>query len=148
MDGQGISAERVTEYQVQVGAHVLRLNAVEATLLRDRLAILLRGIASDRIGQIISAVATVFRVSTDDLISRLRPTYLTQPRHAAYWLCRQEGMKLTRIGAAFNDRDHSSITNGIQCCVTLMQQDRKYRGLVEQAAKLAGIPVDSTSTQR
>lgn len=63
---------------------------------------------------IMDETAQYFSLSTDDLTAKSRSRPLTQARHIAMYLIRENtGLSLVKIGELFGGRDHSTVLHGI-----------------------------------
>ena len=72
---------------------------------------------SDRpwMADIKSLVAAHYGVQVSDMLSERRDRRIAWPRHVAMYLCsRHTGFSVGRIGAAFGNRDHTSVMYGIR----------------------------------
>ncbi len=59
--------------------------------------------------------ADYFGISKRDLVSKSRRAMLAKARHVAVYLCREKGKSiLADIGAAFGNRDHTTVLNSIK----------------------------------
>lgn len=66
------------------------------------------------IQEIQSLVATEWRVTLCDLLSRRRDRAVVTPRHVGIWLARHTTLaSLPEIGRAFGGRDHSTVMHAI-----------------------------------
>ncbi|MCP4231717.1 MAG: chromosomal replication initiator protein DnaA [bacterium] len=67
------------------------------------------------IEQIQDLTADYFGISKRDLVSKSRRALLAKARHVAIYLCREKGKSiLADIGAAFGNRDHTTIINSLK----------------------------------
>ncbi len=81
---------------------------------------------------IIDAVAEYFGLSREDLIGARRDKTVVQPRHVAYYLCRElTDLSTTRIGEEFNGRDHATIINGIGKIRTAIKTEEKIKEYID-----------------
>ena len=77
---------------------------------------------------IIDAVSAYFSVTPDDIMGPRRDRAIVQPRHIAYYLCREmTDLSTSRIGEEFNGRDHATIMNGIGKIRTAVKTDEKLK---------------------
>jgi chromosomal replication initiator protein len=87
------------------------------------------------------AVAQEWGVTVDGLRSKTRTKTLTVPRQAAMYLLRQiTGLQLVEIGAAFGNRDHSTVIHSLERVEDMLQSDELFRGRVEKLRKHLGSP--------
>jgi chromosomal replication initiator protein len=87
------------------------------------------------------AVAQEWGVTVDGLRSKTRTKTLTVPRQAAMYLLRQiTGLQLVEIGAAFGNRDHSTVIHSLERVEEMIQTDEQFRGRVEKLRKRLGSP--------
>ena len=64
---------------------------------------------------ILEETASYFSLSTSDLVSKSRSRPLTQARHIAMYLMRENtGLSLVKIGEIFGGRDHTTALHGIK----------------------------------
>jgi chromosomal replication initiator protein len=86
--------------------------------------------------QIMSATASYFGVTVDDLCGSSRSRVLVTARQIAMYLCRElTDLSLPKIGQAFGGRDHT----------TVMHADRKIRQLMAERRSLFNQVTDLTS---
>ncbi len=87
-------------------------------------------------GQIMSATASYFGVTVEDLCGSSRSRVLVTARQIAMYLCRElTDLSLPKIGQAFGGRDHT----------TVMHADRKIRQLMAERRSLYNQVTDLTS---
>jgi chromosomal replication initiator protein len=87
------------------------------------------------------AVAQEWGVTVDGLRSKTRTKTLTVPRQAAMYLLRQiTGLQLVEIGAAFGNRDHSTVIHSLERVEEMLHTDEQFRGRVEKLRKRLGSP--------
>jgi chromosomal replication initiator protein len=68
--------------------------------------------------------ADYFGISKRDLVSKSRRAMLARARHVAIYLCRDKGKSiLADIGAAFGNRDHTTILNSIKVIENALNND-------------------------
>lgn len=72
----------------------------------------------------------VFGIKECMIYRRHRAPKFVLPRQVAYWLTRQSGRSLLRIGAALN-RDQSTVRHGVLRISALMETDPDLRAKVE-----------------
>jgi chromosomal replication initiator protein len=93
------------------------------------------------VGGIQHAVAQEWGVTVDGLRSKTRTKTLTVPRQAAMYLLRQiTGLQLVEIGAAFGNRDHSTVIHSLERVEEMLRADEQFRGRVEKLRKRLGSP--------
>ena len=93
------------------------------------------------VGGIQRAVAQEWGVTVDGLRSKTRTRTLTVPRQAAMYLLRQiTGLQLVEIGAAFGNRDHSTVIHSLERVEQMIKSDEVFRGRVEKLRKRLGSP--------
>ena len=81
---------------------------------------------------IIDAVARYFNLSSEDIIGPRRDRSIVQPRHIAYYLCREmTGLSTSRIGDEFGGRDHATIINGIGRIIAALKSDDNIKRYVD-----------------
>jgi chromosomal replication initiator protein len=74
---------------------------------------------------IIDRVGTHFHHSRDQLLGPSRKQPLARDRQIAMFLCRElTDMSLPKVGAAFGDRDHTTVLHAVDRINGLMQRDR------------------------
>ncbi len=87
------------------------------------------------------AVAAEWGVTVDGLRSKTRTKTLTVPRQAAMYLLRQiTGLQLVEIGAAFGNRDHSTVIHSLERVEEMLQEDPMFKDRVESLRKRLGSP--------
>ena len=87
------------------------------------------------------AVAAEWGVTVDGLRSKTRTKTLTVPRQAAMYLLRQiTGLQLVEIGAAFGNRDHSTVIHSLERVEEMLQTEPHFRERVENLRKRLGSP--------
>ena len=87
-----------------------------------------RGISMAPSDQVISAVASHFKVSSRELCGKSRARRVTVPRHIAMHLLHEQGhCSLTEIGALLGGRDHSTVRHGCKSARSLLSRDTKAR---------------------
>jgi chromosomal replication initiator protein len=93
------------------------------------------------VGGIQHAVAQEWGVTVDGLRSKTRTKTLTVPRQAAMYLLRQiTGLQLVEIGAAFGNRDHSTVIHSLERVEEMLETDEQFRSRVERLRKRLGSP--------
>ncbi|MBE7092596.1 MAG: chromosomal replication initiator protein DnaA [Clostridiales bacterium] len=81
---------------------------------------------------IISTVAEYFNITPEDILGPRRDKPIVQPRHIAYYLCRElTSLSNKRIGDEFNGRDHATIINGIGKIRTALKTDIEIKNCIE-----------------
>ncbi len=94
---------------------------------------------------IITAVASYFQISRDDLIGKTRRRAIAHPRQIAMYLLRQEtNLSLPQIGEILGGRDHTTIMHGYEKVArelannpTLQRQIDEIRALAERGLMVA-----------
>jgi chromosomal replication initiator protein len=127
----------------------LKRSAITLGLAREALRDKLRNagdggadLASDTlISGIQQAVASEWGVTVDGLRSKTRTKTLTVPRQAAMYLLRQiTGLQLVEIGAAFGNRDHSTVIHSLERVEEMLAEDPMFKDRVESLRKRLGSP--------
>jgi chromosomal replication initiator protein len=127
----------------------LKRSAITLGLAREALRDKLRnnedGGADLATGTLVSgiqqAVASEFGVTVDGLRSKTRTKTLTVPRQAAMYLLRQiTGLQLVEIGAAFGNRDHSTVIHSLERVEEMLREDPVFKERVETLRKRLGSP--------
>jgi chromosomal replication initiator protein len=127
----------------------LKRSAITLGLAREALRDKLRNaddpgtdIATDTlVAGIQQAVAQEWGVTVDGLRSKTRTKTLTVPRQAAMYLLRQiTGLQLVEIGAAFGNRDHSTVIHSLERVEEMLQSEPHFRERVENLRKRLGSP--------
>ena len=78
--------------------------------------------------QIIHTVASVFKVSTDRMLSRDRSADIALPRQLAMYIMREDtGLSLPQIGHQFGGRDHTTVMYACEKMTGLMSSDDRLR---------------------
>lgn len=81
---------------------------------------------------VISTVAEYFNITPEDILGPRRDKPIVQPRHIAYYLCRElTSLSNKRIGDEFNGRDHATIINGIGKIRTALKTDIEIKNCIE-----------------
>lgn len=81
---------------------------------------------------VLSAVASSFKLSIEELRGDERYQHFAQPRAAVYWLLvRHSIMSLSSIARTLGKRDHSTVVNGLRRCAGLRAKDTWYREQVD-----------------
>lgn len=81
---------------------------------------------------IIEAVSKYFGLEPEDIISPRRDRQIVQPRHIAFYLCRElTDLSTSRIGDEFGGRDHATILNGISKIRNALKTDDTIKNYVE-----------------
>lgn len=77
---------------------------------------------------IVQAVGSVTGFGRSELLSERRHIELAHARFAIYWLAQQmTSLSLVAIGRAFGDRDHSTVSYGIERAEQLRASDETFR---------------------
>lgn len=81
--------------------------------------------------------ADYFGISKRDLVSKSRRAMLAKARHVAIYLCRDKGKSiLADIGAAFGNRDHTTILNSIKVIETALKNgDNDTKNAINELSK-------------
>ncbi len=89
---------------------------------------------------ILEETATYFQLSTGDLISKSRSRPLTQARHIAMYLVRENtGLSLVKIGEIFGGRDHTTALHGIKKVEADMRaRDATFRQVQDLTRSIRG----------
>jgi chromosomal replication initiation ATPase DnaA len=96
-----------------------------------------RGAPSD-IQKAINATSSVFRVSTDKLMSRDRTTEVAHARMACMYVCRVSlGMGLLAISKLFN-RGHGTAFHAVRKVTSMMKTDEAFKRNVEELREAVG----------
>jgi hypothetical protein len=88
------------------------------------------------------AVASLYRLTRDDLISDRRARAVARPRQVAMWLCKQlTARSLPDIGRRFGNRDHTTVLHAVRRIEALMAADPSIaRDCAHLLATLGGRP--------
>ena len=81
------------------------------------------GIIPDR-DAIVGAVASAFRVTPEEILSRRRHEYIINARFCLYSLLYQKGWSLVAVGQACGRRDHGSVLHGIKTLKGRLEVER------------------------
>ena len=89
---------------------------------------------------ILEETAGYFQLSTGDLISKSRSRPLTQARHIAMYLMRENtGLSLVKIGEIFGGRDHTTALHGIKKVEADMRaRDATFRQVQDLTRSIRG----------
>jgi chromosomal replication initiator protein len=89
---------------------------------------------------ILEETANYFQLSTGDLISKSRSRPLTQARHIAMYLMRENtGLSLVKIGEIFGGRDHTTALHGIKKVEADMRaRDATFRQVQDLTRSIRG----------
>ena len=89
---------------------------------------------------ILEETATYFQLSTADLMSKSRSRPLTQARHIAMYLMRENtGLSLVKIGEIFGGRDHTTALHGIKKVEADMRaRDATFRQVQDLTRNIRG----------
>ncbi|MHB1861487.1 MAG: chromosomal replication initiator protein DnaA [Gemmatimonadaceae bacterium] len=102
---------------------------------------LVDAVAALSVQQIQEAVARVWDISIQGLLSKTRTQSLTVPRQIAMLLTRTTlKLQLTEIGAAFGGRDHSTVIHSLTRAEELLTHDSTIRAKYHIARSLLGLP--------
>ena len=78
--------------------------------------------------QLIKAVAEIFEVTYERLLSRDRSREVSLPRQVAMYLLRRESqLSLPQIGGLLGGRDHTTVMHGCEKVTELLEQDERLR---------------------
>ena len=78
--------------------------------------------------QLINAVAEIFEVTYERLLSRDRSREVALPRQVAMYLLRRESqLSLPQIGGLLGGRDHTTVMHGCEKVTELLEQDERLR---------------------
>jgi chromosomal replication initiator protein len=107
--------------------------ALTTTLVNTALADLLPHRNVIDANQVLSAVATLFGVSTERLLGRDRSREVAWPRQIAMYLLREEGnVSLPQIGEALGGRDHTTVMYACDKVADLIERDDRLRRQIIQ----------------
>jgi chromosomal replication initiator protein len=82
--------------------------------------------------QLINAVAEIFEVTYERLLSRDRSREVALPRQVAMYLLRRESqLSLPQIGGLLGGRDHTTVMHGCEKVTELLEQDERLRRQVD-----------------
>ena len=86
------------------------------------------------------AVASYYNISPTRLESKTRTADITVARHIAMYLCRTIlDASLSKIGAAFGGKDHSTVINACEKVDKLLKEDEDYKVAIDELkAKIKG----------
>jgi chromosomal replication initiator protein len=102
-------------------------------LVQISLADLLPQRATLEPGQVLTAVANVFGLSTDELLGRSRSRDIALPRQVAMYLMREEvNASLPQIGEVLGGRDHTTVMYACEKVADLIERDDRIRRQVLQ----------------
>jgi len=78
-------------------------------------------------------VASHFKITVEDLISKKRTSDLAMARQVAMYLCREmiEGASLPQIGSFFGGRDHTTVIHAVEKISAKCSSDQKFNASVE-----------------
>ncbi|MCC6147960.1 MAG: chromosomal replication initiator protein DnaA [Anaerolineaceae bacterium] len=106
---------------------------VTLELVHTSLADLLPQRSSVGPAQVLAAVAAVFGLTTDRLLSRDRSRTAALPRQVAMYLLREEvNVSLPQIGEALGGRDHTTVMYGCDKVADLIERDDRLRRQIFQ----------------
>jgi len=88
-------------------------------------------------GSALKAVAKVFAVSEDDLLSKRRAHYITTPRFALMYLGYYMTHNSTTTVGRYIGRDHTTVIHGCQRAIGLKRSNKAFAERLEQARELA-----------
>ncbi len=82
---------------------------------------------------IVELIANFYHRTTAELLGKRRHTGVTHPRHLAfYFIRRHTNLTTMEIGAMFN-RDHTTVTNGVQRVNRFVQVDPEFKKIHDMA---------------
>ncbi len=88
---------------------------------------------------IISATASYFGLSVDELCGSSRSQQIATARQIAMYLCRERtGLSLPKIGQLFGNRDHSTVIHACRKITDLMRERRSIYNQVTEITTLLG----------
>jgi len=95
--------------------------------------------------QVIQAVAAIFDLPIERLLSRERSRAVALPRQIAMYLLRQESnLSLPQIGESLGGRDHTTVMYGCEKIAELLEEDaRLQRQVMEIRSQLFGQPIST-----
>ena len=85
----------------------------------------------------LKAVADVFHVSQEDLLSERRPKYITTPRFALMYLGYYMTHNSTTTVGRFLKRDHTTIIHGLRRAIQIKRNNKAFAEKLYQAQELA-----------
>ena len=107
--------------------------ALTPQLVQTALADLLPQQGALETGQVLAAVASVFGISTDELIGRTRTHEVALPRQVAMYLMREEAnASLPQIGEVLGGRDHTTVMYACDKVADMIERDDRLRRQVLQ----------------
>jgi chromosomal replication initiator protein len=110
---------------------------LSTSLVQTALADLLPQRGSLEPRQVLTAVASVFDLSPDDLLGRSRSRDVALPRQVAMYLMREEvNASLPQIGEVLGGRDHTTVMYACEKVGDLIERDDKLRRQVLQIREL------------
>jgi chromosomal replication initiator protein len=102
-------------------------------LVQTALADLLPQQGALETSQVLAAVASVFGISTDELIGRTRTHDVALPRQVAMYLMREEAnASLPQIGEVLGGRDHTTVMYACDKVADMIERDDRLRRQVLQ----------------
>ena len=85
------------------------------------------------IEEIQTLAAQYFFIDRADILGRNQEIRFTRPRQIAMWIAREiSGCSLTKIGALFGNRDHSTVIHSIRTITEMVAKDVGIRILVDE----------------
>jgi chromosomal replication initiator protein len=101
---------------------------INQSLVNSALADLMPHTAQVEPKQIVSMVASVFKISQERLLSRDRSQEVALPRQLAMYLMREDtGLSLPQIGHELGGRDHTTVMYACEKMTGLMNSDDRLR---------------------
>lgn len=83
--------------------------------------------------KVIDAVAQVFKISVDKILSADRSRNVAEPRHLAMYILREDAkISLPQIGEAFGGRDHTTVMYAIKKTAEVLKHDDRLQRIYAQ----------------
>jgi chromosomal replication initiator protein len=112
-----------------------------ARKLLDKLGPDRRG-AKPSVEDVLTATATLFGLSSDDLVARSRRPEVTRARKVAIYLARElTGKSLPEIGRRLGGRDHSTILSAVRSLSGDIERDDELAQAVDELKRQLATPV-------
>ena len=87
--------------------------------------------------KVIDAVAQVFKISVEKILSADRSRNVAEPRHLAMYILREDAkISLPQIGEAFGGRDHTTVMHAIKKMSELLKHDDRLQTIHRQVRNL------------
>ncbi|MCF7925085.1 MAG: chromosomal replication initiator protein DnaA, partial [Candidatus Izimaplasma sp.] len=91
------------------------------------------GVTDHKIKNIMSVVSDYYRISTSDMTSRKRSAKYVFPRQISMYLIKKSfDLPYKKIGAFFNNRDHSTVMHSVEKINNEMEMDNNVKKDVEK----------------